>query len=122
MASTSPVLKKMSPQLRVADLAAAIEFYTQKLGFTLDFRYEDFYAGIMRDGHSIHLKWVDCPENEKDSDDLDIFFAVDNIEALYEVVQNKSVHILQPLREAPYGREFYIADPDGHHIGFVEES
>jgi predicted enzyme related to lactoylglutathione lyase len=121
MHSTISVLKKMSPQLRVAHLGPAIEFYTQQLGFTLDFRYEDFYAGILRDGHSIHLKGVDCPDNKKEEDDLDIFFSVDGIESLYAEVLNKSIQILQPLRNAPYGKEFYIADLDGNHIGFVEE-
>ena len=46
----------MSPLLPVADVERSIEFYTKKLGFSLDFNYEDFYAGIVKDGHSIHLK------------------------------------------------------------------
>ena len=49
-------IKKMSPQLLVADIDHSIEFYTKKLGFNVDFRYEDFYAGIIKDGYSIHLK------------------------------------------------------------------
>ena len=49
-------IKRMSPQFLVADIDRSIEFYTQKLGFDVDFRYEDFYAGIIKDGFSIHLK------------------------------------------------------------------
>ena len=49
-------IKKMSPQLLVADVDRSIEFYTKKLGFDVEFRYEDFYAGIIKDGYSIHLK------------------------------------------------------------------
>ena len=56
MSLNMPVFKKMSPQLAVADIGRAIKFYTEKLGFRLDFEYEDFYAGIIKDGHSIHLK------------------------------------------------------------------
>src|SRR3954451_22040762 len=33
-------------QLRTTDLPATIRFYTEKLGLTLEFQYEDFYAGI----------------------------------------------------------------------------
>ena len=51
-------IKKMSPQLLVADIDRSIEFYTNKLGFDIDFRYEDFYSGISKDGFSIHLKSV----------------------------------------------------------------
>jgi predicted enzyme related to lactoylglutathione lyase len=30
------------------------------------------------------------------------------------------VQIVQPLREMPYGTEFYISDPDGYIISFIE--
>jgi len=123
MQSTFPVLKKMSPLLPVADIERSIEFYTKKLGFSLDFKYEDFYAGIVKDGHSIHLKSGPPPGNNgKNKEDLDIIFSVDSIERLYEEVLSKSIEIIQLLRDMPYGREFYIADPDGNHIAFIEEN
>ena len=53
---TSSRVKKMSPQLLVSDIERSVAFYTKKLGFGLDFIYEDFYAGIIRDGFTIHLK------------------------------------------------------------------
>jgi len=116
-----PTFKKMSPQLAVADLDASLQFYREKLGFNLDFTYEDFYAGIIKDGHSIHLKCGEIPKDKgKKQDDLEILFSVDNIEGLYDELLSKSVEIVQPLRDMPYGREFYIADPDGNIIAFVE--
>lgn len=118
-----PAFKKMSPQLSVVSIERSLEFYTKKLGFSLDFRYEDFYAGIMKDGHSIHLKSGDIPDlNTKNRDDLDITFSVDNIVRLYEEFLRKSIDIIQPLRDMPYGREFYIADPDGNHLAFLQEN
>jgi predicted enzyme related to lactoylglutathione lyase len=123
MPSTVPVLKKMSPQLLVAHLEDSIEFYTKKLGFSLDFRYEDFYAGIVKDSHSIHLKsGTPMERGANNNQDLTIIFSVDRIEHLYEEVLSKSIEIVQPLRNMPYGREFYIADPDGNHIAFMEET
>ena len=53
---TSYKIKKMSPLLLVADINRSIEFYSKQLDFDIDFRYEDFYAGIIKDGYSIHLK------------------------------------------------------------------
>jgi catechol 2,3-dioxygenase-like lactoylglutathione lyase family enzyme len=144
-----PIFKKMSPQLLVTHIEHSIEFYTNKLGFSLDFRYEDFYAGIIRDGHSIHLKCsappqsaapepatpqsaapepaapqpaAPPPNDAKNKDDLDIMFSVGDIELFYEYLLSQSVEIVQPLRDMPYGREFYIADPDGNRIAFIEES
>jgi catechol 2,3-dioxygenase-like lactoylglutathione lyase family enzyme len=49
-------IKSMSPQLLVSDIDRSIEFYTNTLAFELIFRYEYFYAGIGKDGCSIHLK------------------------------------------------------------------
>jgi catechol 2,3-dioxygenase-like lactoylglutathione lyase family enzyme len=118
-------IRKMSPQLLVADIEYSIEFYTKKLGFDVDFRYEDFYAGIIKDGYSIHLKVAKSlgqGENKRIMEDLDIIFSVDDIEGLYQELSNKSVEFTQSLREMPYGKEFYVADPDGHIIAFLEES
>ena len=84
---TNSRIKKMSLQLLVADINRSIEFYTKKLGFDIDFRYEDFYAGICKDGYSIHLKTgkpsIDERESRRKNEDLDIVFSVDGIEALY---------------------------------------
>jgi len=118
-------IKKMSPQLLVADIEHSIEFYTKKLGFAIDFRYEDFYAGISKDGCSIHLKTgspsVEVIKSKRTNEDLDIVFSVEGIENLYDEFLNRSVEFIQPLRDMPYGREFYIADPDGYIIAFLEE-
>src|SRR5437868_11809225 len=46
-------------QLRTTNLDESIRFYTTKLGFTLGFRYEDFYAGVQAGGHLVHFKLAD---------------------------------------------------------------
>jgi catechol 2,3-dioxygenase-like lactoylglutathione lyase family enzyme len=117
--------KKMSPQFLVSDLNKSAEFYTKLLGFEVAFRYEDFYLEITRDGHSIHLKWTDSFETKKETkianEKLDLLFSVDQIVDLYEDLRYKPIEITQALRDMPYGREFYISDPDGYLIAFVEE-
>ena len=115
----------MSPQLLVADIERSIEFYTKKLAFDIEFRYDDFYAGIIKDGFSIHLKAgkpsIEERLNRRKNQDLDLVFSVDSIEDLFEEPSNKSVEITQRLREMPYGKEFYIADPDGYILSFLEK-
>lgn len=108
----------------VDDLERSLDFYSQELGFEIDFRYEDFYAGIIRDNYTVHLKCgsrdsekrINKPENEH----LDLYFSVEDIHSLFESMKNRKVNIVQHLREMPYGREFYIADPDGYILGFLE--
>ena len=60
--------------------------------------------------------------DEKNKEDLDLTFSVDSIESLYDEFLTKSIEIIQPLRDMPYGREFYIADPDGNRIAFMAEA
>jgi len=124
-AITASKINKMSPQFLVADINRSIDFYTKKLGFEMDFLYEDFYAGVSKDGFTIHLKVgkpsIEERQTKRKNEDLDIVFSVSNIENLYEDLSNTSVEFTQPLREMDYGKEFYIIDPDGYIISFLEE-
>ncbi len=115
------VYKKMSPLLSVTHMANSIEFYTEKLGFSVEFRYEDFYAGISKDGLSIHLKsGSKLTGGEKEKDDVQVIILVENIEGLYEEISHKKIEIVQTIRDMPYGKEFYIADLDGNQLAFIE--
>lgn len=118
-------IKKLSPQLLVTDIDRSLEFYTNQLGFTIAFRYEDFYAGIIKDVFSIHLKAGKALTNERQDKKDDwhphIVFSVEEIEHLYREIAAKPVEIIQALRQMPYGKEFYIADPDSNIMAFVEE-
>ena len=124
MKTAYPNIKKMSPLFVVADLEQSLDFYTQRLGFEIDFRYEDFYAGITRNGCSIHLKsgYPDSGQSvEKHNDeDIDVTFSVEDIDDFFETIKSLPVTIVQPLRQMPYGREFYISDPDGYILSFLE--
>lgn len=60
-------IQKMSPRFLVTDLDHSIAFYKDKLGFELEFRYEDFYAGIIKDGCSIHLKTEKPSKEEREN-------------------------------------------------------
>jgi len=125
MDTISYKIKKMSPQILVTDIDRSIEFYTNKLGFDVDFLYKNFYAGIIKNGNSIHLKSgkpsTEERNNKRENEDLDIVFSVEDVEDLYRELANKSVEITLPLCERPYGKEFYIADPDGYILAFLEE-
>ena len=126
MPASSFRIKKSSLQLLVADIELSTEFYLNQLDFQLDFRYQDFYAGISKDGCSIHLKSgmasIEERKNKRDNEHLDLICSVDGIEQVYEILSKKSIEIIQPLRHMPYGKEFYIIDPDGYMISFFEET
>ena len=124
-ALTNFKIKSICAQLLVADIDRSLRFYTEVLGFRIDFQYEDFYVGLVKDGCSIHLKsgrTLPRQGENKGTEDLDLVFSVFDLEHLYEILSGKAIDIDQTLRQMPYGKEFYIADPDGYMICFFEAS
>ncbi|GGN11729.1 hypothetical protein GCM10010967_54640 [Dyadobacter beijingensis] len=116
-------INQITPLLLVRELGEAIAFYVRQLDFTLAFRYDDFYAGIEKDGYSIHLKTdydTTKTQTTRSSDEqVDLLFSVGDVTAVFAEISKRNIEIVQPLREMPYGKEFYIADPDGYVIAFV---
>lgn len=119
-------IKKISPQFSVTNIERSIEFYTKKLGFKVDFRFEDFYAGLIKDGYSIHFKmgkpatWE--RKTKRNDEGLNVLLLVEGIEDLCKDLSDKFIAFSQPLRNMPYGKEFHIEDPDGNIIVFLEEA
>ena len=114
----------VAPVFRVPDLVAALLFYRQKLGFALDFCYEDFYASVHREGCHVHLQCA--PPTLRDqaaferNEHIDACVVVQDAEALATEFAAAGVEFSVPLRTMPYGREFYVRDPDGYVLGFVQ--
>lgn len=46
-------------QLRTTNLEESVRFYTTKVGLRLEFKYQDFYAGIRAGSQLFHLKLSD---------------------------------------------------------------
>jgi predicted enzyme related to lactoylglutathione lyase len=51
---------------------------------------------------------------------LDACFGVEDAEALAEAFASSGAAFSVALRSMPYGREFYIRDPDGYILGFIQ--
>jgi catechol 2,3-dioxygenase-like lactoylglutathione lyase family enzyme len=110
-------------QLRTTDLAASIRFYTTQLGFTLEFQYEDFYAGVRTGGHAIHLKLVDNADPSIAYVDRDehfhLYFETDDVVAAADRLRRTGVRLEREVHETPWGtREFVIKDDQGHILYF----
>jgi catechol 2,3-dioxygenase-like lactoylglutathione lyase family enzyme len=111
------------PQLRTTDLASSIRFYTTQVGLTLEFQYEDFYAGIRAGSQLFHLKLAD----EKDSlyrvvgDHFHLYFQTDDAAASAQVLKAGGVRLIKDVHETAWGtREFVIKDDQGHTLYFGE--
>ena len=119
-------LTHIAPVLRVADISRSLAFYHDRLGFTVEFVYESFYAGVCRDGCHIHLKC--SPPGPRDQaafereEQIDVYIGVHSAETLPESLALADVAFVVPLRHMPYGTEFYVRDPDGYVLGFVDSA
>jgi catechol 2,3-dioxygenase-like lactoylglutathione lyase family enzyme len=112
-------------QLRTTDLAASIRFYTTKVGLTLEFQYQDFYAGIRAGGQLFHLKLSD----EKDpsiefvdrGEHFHLYLETDDAVAVAATLKRNGVPVVKDVHDTPWGtREFVIKDDQGHTLYFGE--
>jgi uncharacterized glyoxalase superfamily protein PhnB len=114
-----------APQLLVAKLEDSLTFYEQRLGFSRDFVYEDFYASVSRDHAVIHLKCAPKLEAERvhrrSEEHLDAYLVCSGVDELHRELAGRGARITKPLARQPWGtREFHVEDPDGYILCFSE--
>lgn len=120
MEGSEPVLA-VEPQLFVSDMATAIAFWRDKLGFELAFAYGEpaFYAQVARGGARLNLRLTPGPIGFKaaEADALSATLIVKDAEPIYREFEAAGVVFHQPLRREPWGaRTFVVGDPDGNLI------
>jgi catechol 2,3-dioxygenase-like lactoylglutathione lyase family enzyme len=111
------------PQLRTTNLAESIRFYTNMLGGTLEFQYEDFYAGIRLGSQVIHLKLVCEPDPSiafvRDAEHFHLYLETDDLAAAADALQRNGVRFVSKPHETAWGtHEFAIEDDQGHTLYF----
>ncbi len=111
--------------LHVNDLEESLEFYQKIVGLEIDRRFE---AGpeteiVFLGKDETKLELVD-DENIKDvniGDHISLGFTVDSVEQKMNFVQEKNIDIHSgPIEPNPHIKFFYILDPNGVKIQFVE--
>ena len=114
------------PQLFVADVARAAEFYEQKLGFSIGYLYgaPPFYGLVTLDDVGLNLRCVapapiDPALREREGL-LSANIVVEGVKALFLELQSRGVDIAQTLKEEPWGAtDFIVRDIDGNLLCFA---
>ena len=127
--TATPTLTEIEAQLFVVDIKASCAFFTEKLGFTVDFTYGEppFYGQVRRDKVRLNLRMIcervfvgDIRERESL---LAASMAVDSaaeIRQLFLQYQAAGVAFHQTLKQQPWGaRDFIVRDPDGNLLLFA---
>jgi uncharacterized glyoxalase superfamily protein PhnB len=127
--SGRPVLTAVEPQLFVADVRRSCEFYTTKLGFSVEFVYGDppFYGQVVRDAARLNLRLVGEPVFAGDVRTREALLAATvtlattrEIKQLFLEFQASGVSFRQTLKKEPWGaRTFSVEDPDENVILFA---
>ena len=112
-------------QLRTTDLAESIRFYTTKVGLTLEFQYQDFYAGIRAGNQLFHLRLVEetdpSIEFVERGEHFHLYLETDDAQAAADALKGNGVRLAKDVHEAAWGtREFVIKDDQGHTVYFGE--
>jgi uncharacterized glyoxalase superfamily protein PhnB len=111
-------LSRIAPELAVANLKCAIDYYSQKLGFELAMELpEAGYAVVERDGVAIHL--FEQSGNAPVPSSVHIF--THQLEDLHRELEGRGATICQVIMQKPWGnRDFRVEDTAGNILKFTE--
>ena len=104
----------------VSNMEESITFYTQKLGFKLDFQWGTpvSYVVLNRGGVSIHLTQKE-DAFQASTNHCALYIFVHDIDTLYKEYQEHNVNIKSELGDRDYKmRDFDIITPEGYIITF----
>jgi len=104
------------PILRVAALDTSIAFYTENLGFTVDWRTQ-FLASISRDGCALML----C-EGAQGNPATWVWVGVTDVDPIFAQCKAKGVTVLLKPSNYFWAREMRIEDPDSHVLRIGSET
>ena len=104
-----------APVLRVTDLAAAVRFYRDVLGFTVEFEYDDYV--ILEIGHSqVHLA---TPAQGKPPGGGTVYVYCDEVDEYFGKIRARGAKpAYEPCAQFYLMRDFMINDPDGNQLTF----
>jgi uncharacterized glyoxalase superfamily protein PhnB len=128
-ATPRPVLKSIEAQLFVANIMSSCDFYTNKLGFAVEFVYghPPYYGQVFRDNARLNLRLVREPVFAGDVRKREHLLsasitvaAASEIKQLFLSYQAAGVSFEQALKKEPWGaRTFVVSDPDENLILFA---
>jgi predicted lactoylglutathione lyase len=109
------LIENVIPILRVEDVEVSRRYYTQTLGFSLDWDAGAMIS-VSRDGKSIML----C-QRAQGHPGTWVWIGVEDADAIFAEFVNKGAHIRSPPQNFAWAYEFSVEDPDGHVLRFGGE-
>ena len=104
------------PILRVADLTTSIDYYTNILGFELQWQEPSVLASIIRDEVKLFLA-----QGDQGNPGSWIWIGVDDAEQLFNDYRAKGAKIRHPPTNYSWAYEMQVEDPDGNVLRMGSE-
>lgn len=129
----------LTPELYCKDIKISLHFYTQILGFKIQYqREEEGFAMLEREGARIMLDqilpgsartWLVAPLEFPFGRGINLQIETARVDELYEGVQKNGAQIFLPMEEKWYrcddiylgNRQFIVQDPDGYLLRFFQD-
>jgi lactoylglutathione lyase len=118
-------MKFRSTTLKVKNLEESLKFYQEIVGLTVDRRYIDrpgVEIAFLGDGETkIELICMDDYKDITMGKDISLGFEVDSVDEKVKFIQDKGLSLHGgPFQVNPELKYFYMMDPNGLKIMFVE--
>jgi uncharacterized glyoxalase superfamily protein PhnB len=123
-AAQATSIRHLWPLLAVRDINRSVDFYQNKLGFSVAGRAEAdgrlFWCRVERGGASIMLQQADDEDGPAESwgRGVTLYFVCDDADAMHAELVSLGVQV-QPVSVAEYGmKQLFVPEPDGYAICF----
>src|SRR5262245_21969031 len=103
------------PELPVADVERAQQYYRDHLGFEIGWLYPGKQIGsVVRGEVAIFFRRRTTPFEPAGH-----WVFADDVDATHEELKSSGANIVEPLEQKPWGlRQFTVEDPDGNRFYF----
>lgn len=109
-----------SASIFVENYEGTVEFYTQKLGFTVEEQSQR--ASVLRAGDFRLLVHVDGPAAAPPDLAMHLHLWVDDVDGYYQQLLKRGVDLAEAPQDRPWGmRTFHIEDPNGYEWELMQE-
>ena len=106
----------VNPIFRVADLAISIPYYTEKLGFKINWQ-TPYFLSVTRGRTDLFLSVGD-----QGHPGAWVWIGVSDVEALHAEYQLSGAKIRHPPTNYPWALEMQVEDPDGNILRIGSDS
>jgi glyoxylase I family protein len=127
-ATTSFIKTVHGVRYQVKDVARAVAFYTQHLGFTLEHQQLPAFASVSLEGTQILLsgpgasgsRRMPSGQSQEPGGWNRIVLKVSDLPALIDALKNAGVPFRNEMETGPGGRQIQVEDPDGNPVELFE--